>query len=161
MTKVDIKKKQPDWTAAFLSVLQKSGTVRSACEMAGIARNTVYKRREIDPEFDAAWKEAKEDFADSLEERALSRAMSKDDPSDTMVIFMLKAARPEKYRERYDLSGEFKHVDRKEIDIQIRGVLASFGTNEPGSGVVEAGSGGSGAAGQRRALDAGEAPRTP
>lgn len=85
-----------DWTKAFLTTLRKSGNVSQSARSAKIARRTAYARREIDEEFKAAWDEAIEEATDDLEEEARKRAIK---TSDTLLIFLLKANRPGKYRE--------------------------------------------------------------
>jgi hypothetical protein len=56
----------------------------------------VYRHREGDDAFAAAWAQVEDDVSDDLEEEAVRRAK---DGSDTLLIFLLKARRPEKYRE--------------------------------------------------------------
>ncbi len=127
------KKRPPAWQKAFLAALQESGNVRVACEHAQVGRTTVYQRRADDVAFAAAWESALEEAADLLEAEARRRAHDGwEEPvfgsqgagqgsgqigtvrkySDTLLIFLLKGARPEKYRERSDIkvSGEIAKV---------------------------------------------------
>lgn len=90
---------QGEWAPLFLVELRNSGNVRQSCEKAGVGRKTVYEHRDRDPEFAAAWADAVEDACDELEKIARQRATT---VSDTLLIFLLKAHRPERYRERYD-----------------------------------------------------------
>lgn len=94
----------PDWGPAFLERLRSSGNVRFACQAASIGRRTAYDRREADETFKAAWDEAIEDACDALEAAAWQRATGGDSPSDTLLIFLLKAHRPYKYRENINLN---------------------------------------------------------
>lgn len=102
------------WMRAFLTVLADQGVVRVACEAAKIDRSVVYKARETDAVFDQAWQDAIEHAADLLEEEARRRAFvgtmkpvfqgGKEvgrvrEYSDTLMVFLLKGARPDKYRE--------------------------------------------------------------
>lgn len=87
-----------DWSEAFLITLGLTGNVLRSCEAAGVTRQGAYKRRDSDPAFAAAWEAAMEDAADVLEEIAWQRGRAQ---SDTLIIFLLKGLRPEKYRERY------------------------------------------------------------
>lgn len=93
----------PRKRAIFLDNLRKYGSVYFACKQAHIARSTAYDARNAEPEFAAAWEEAKEDGLDLLEATAHKRAHSS---SDTLLIFLLKAGRPEKYRESSTLKLE-------------------------------------------------------
>jgi DNA-binding XRE family transcriptional regulator len=84
------------WQPRFLKAYEELGTVTHAATAAGVARSTVYQVEKNDPEFAAAFEEAREAAADRLERVAIQRA---EETSDTLLIFLLKALRPEKYRE--------------------------------------------------------------
>lgn len=108
----------------FLKVLARTCNVTHAAWSVGISRSRVYDIRKEDAEFAAAWDEAEETAVDSLEGEARRRALEGiDEPvvyqgtistdekgqpvtvkrySDTLLMFLLKAHRPEKYRERFD-----------------------------------------------------------
>lgn len=73
-----------------------------AAKVIDYSRSTPYRWAEKDPEFNAKWRDIAEAFADSLEDRMVSRAW---EGSDVLMIFFLKALRPEKYRERYEHTG--------------------------------------------------------
>ena len=90
-------KNTPKKRALFLGALTEGASVTAACGRAVITRRTVYVWREADPEFAAAWDDAIEAGTDALEDEALRRAKDK---SDTLLIFLLKARRPEKYKDR-------------------------------------------------------------
>lgn len=96
MTQKVTLKKADEWRPIFLLTLRENGNVRAACEQAGISRKTAYQHREASKEFMAQWDEALEDAIDTLEEEARKRATNN---SDTLLIFLLKAHRPDKYRE--------------------------------------------------------------
>lgn len=106
---------------AFLTALRAHGNVSEACAAALIGRQSAYEWRRDDPEFAAAWNEALDEAADTMEREAWRRAVEGTEKpvfgsmgrglgsgevgrireySDTLLIFMLKAARPEKFRER-------------------------------------------------------------
>lgn len=90
----------PAWRETFLDLFTKTGNVMLSAKGAGVGRRTVYEHRERDPEFAAAWKEAEQNAVEVLEAEARRRAMS---TSDVLLIFLLKAHAPEKYRDRLDL----------------------------------------------------------
>ena len=111
-------KGRPIWERAFLSALAEVGVVRYACRSANVDSATVYRRRDVDEEFRDAWAVALEEAADALEEAAVARArdgyvecvVSRNGEirenrkySDLLLIFLLKGARPDKYRERSDV----------------------------------------------------------
>lgn len=110
--------KKGDWKNVFLKALAESGTVTTASKKAKIGRTTAYKVREEDSVFAAAWDEALAEAVDGMEAEAHRRAVegtlkpvyqqgrkvgSIREYSDTLLIFLLKGAKPEKYRERSDV----------------------------------------------------------
>lgn len=111
-------KPTPKKLAQFLDELAASGNVLHTAEMLNLDRRALYRLRKEDAEFAAAWDEAMEQAADALEVEARRRALEGwDEPvfyqgeqtglirkfSDTLLIFLLKGARPEKYRDRQQL----------------------------------------------------------
>lgn len=110
--------------AVFLDFLSKTANVVASCDAAGIPRTTVYRWRKNFDAFRAAWEESQELGTDALEDEAIRRCShgvarkkftGKGDPvmdpetgkqyveldySDTLLIFMLKARRPEKFKDR-------------------------------------------------------------
>lgn len=86
------------WEKAFLAKLRNTSNVRASCEDAGIGRTEVYDHRKNDPVFAALWDAALEEAIDLLEAKAWTNAMKKD--SETSLWNLLKAHRPDKYREQ-------------------------------------------------------------
>lgn len=101
----------------FLSALAKGLSVKAAVEAAGVGRRTPYSLRERDPEFARAWESAFEAGTDAYEDEARRRALEGvPEPitfkgevtgtvqrySDRLLELVLKARRPEKYRERHE-----------------------------------------------------------
>lgn len=110
----------PKKKAAFLEGLIETGNVSEAVRLSGMSRSRVYKLREEDEDFQSAWDEAIEVGIDYLEQAARDRALhGVDEPvfylgkkcghkrkyPDTLTIFLLKGARPEKYRDRHEVTG--------------------------------------------------------
>ncbi len=93
---------------AFLTALRECGNITVAGDLAGIkSRQTVYTWKSQDDVFAASMFDAMTVSGEKLEAEARRRAM---ESSDTLLIFMLKAHFPEKYRERYEVKGEHKHT---------------------------------------------------
>lgn len=107
----------------FLVELAETANVRAATAKTKIARGTWYDLRARDAEFKTKWDEAVELGTCALEDEAVRRAhRGVDKPvfyqgkrcgtvreySDTLLIFMLKARRPEKYRDNssVEISGK-------------------------------------------------------
>jgi hypothetical protein len=107
---------------AFLAELRKHGIISDAARAVGFNRQLFYEWREEDPEFAKAWDDALDEAAGTLEREAWRRAIEGvEEPivgrverdrdgvvahvrkySDSLLTTLLKAHRPEKYRERYE-----------------------------------------------------------
>ena len=112
--KVDAQKRKH----RFIEILATTGNVSYAANAAGWrSRNTAYAQKEKDPDFAKLWEEAIEISMDALEMEARSRALGWNEPiinkegevvghrrvfSDKMMEILLKAHRPEKYREKFE-----------------------------------------------------------
>lgn len=106
-----------EWIPTFLATLRNSGNVRLACQKAGIDRKTAYKWKERSREFREQWQEALDDACDVLEAEAWNRARG---GSDLLLIFLLKAHRPDIYREttRHEVTG----AGGKPIQIKVAAI---------------------------------------
>lgn len=93
---------------AILDALRAGDAIGTACARAGIGRTTLHEWRHGDPELDAAVEDAIEYGTDVLEDVARDRAVR---GSDTLLIFLLKSRRPDKYRERTEqrIVGDDEH----------------------------------------------------
>lgn len=100
-------KTRRDWKPLFLKALDEEGTVSAACLNAGIDRSTAYRARQQDEDFAIAWADTEAIVTDKLERKAVSLALGGD---TRMLEFLLKARRPEAYRDnvRVEHSGTIK-----------------------------------------------------
>jgi transposase-like protein len=85
--------------AAIYKSLSLGNSVAAACRSARINRSTYYRWLDADEEFKKAVADAIEEGTDRLEDEAKRRAMKQ---SDTLIIFLLKARRPDKYKDRVE-----------------------------------------------------------
>lgn len=112
-----------DWHPIFLAELRRTGIIGKACDAAEVDRTTAYRHRDQDEDFATAWREALEYATDTVEAEARRRAVegveepvfgrvARDEDgqigtvrkySDTLTLALLKAHRPELYRDRKDL----------------------------------------------------------
>ena len=101
--------KRRDWRPTFLSVFRQTGIVLLACRAAGISRTQAYRERQRNARFAADWADAETDATETLEAEARRRALT---TSDTLLIFLLKARRPDVYREniRIDVRREAEAI---------------------------------------------------
>ena len=105
----------PEKRAKFLQELAETCNVGESCSRVGIGRQTAYDWRDADPSFKADWDAALERGAIVLEDEAKRRAVQGvEEPvfhrgeicgkvrkySDTLLIFLMKGAMPDKYKER-------------------------------------------------------------
>lgn len=113
--------------AAFLDAFALTGNVSASARAADINRTTAYGWKDDDEAFAAAWEVAEQESIDALELEARRRAyegvrrvrtsggkvvevwdaerdrfvpLIEHEYSDTLMVLLLKAHRPEKYRER-------------------------------------------------------------
>src|SRR5581483_8844510 len=108
----------PDWAPLFLGAISAGYHVTHAARVAGVNPCTPYERRSTDELFRRAWKEASDIGTEYLEEEAARRAFHgtlkpvfhkgvqcgvTHEYSDTLLIFLLKARNPAKYREGVDV----------------------------------------------------------
>ncbi len=115
---------------AFLNEFAQSGHVGNSAAKVPVDRTTVYLWRE-DPEFEKLFELARKRAVTVLEDEAHRRAFSGvDEPvfykgskcgvvrkySDTLLIVLLKANAPEKYRERIENSFD----NSKPLEITVR-----------------------------------------
>lgn len=89
------------WGPAFIAALSDTPNVSHAARLAGVSRQAAYQARESDPAFAAAWDDAVAASVDDLEGRVFDATRTIDNPTAaTLAMFLLKAHRPEKYREK-------------------------------------------------------------
>lgn len=145
----------------FLAHFRALGNVTRACELAGIReRTTVYDWKTADPEFAAAYAAAEIEATEHLEAEAQRRATEglvkkkftrNGDPildpetgehyiereySDTLLIVLLKARAPEKYRERHEVTGKGGGPVQAAIQIEAvdyRAAIAPLAPEDAGS----------------------------
>lgn len=99
----------------FLAGLRDSANVSASARASGVERWKWYRLRHVDSGFADEWTKALEAGIDALEDEAMRRALEGgEEPvfyqgkivgsvrkySDTLLMFMLKARRPERYRDR-------------------------------------------------------------
>lgn len=115
-TKATPEKEATDYAKlVFLTELADAGMVCESAMTAGIDRTTAYRWRERDKEFALWWDQALEMGTEILEREATRRAVrgvtkpiyqggilvgAQQEYSDTLLIFLLKARKPEAYRDR-------------------------------------------------------------
>ena len=115
-------KRTPQRRNKFLKALAEYGIVGTACKAAGIGRTMAFQWRQDDPVFASQWNEAVEQATELLEKEAWRRASEGwEKPvfqngsqvgtireySNTLLIFLLKALRPDRYRDnaKVEISG--------------------------------------------------------
>lgn len=123
-----------DWKPDFLNTLKLGGHVLNAAQVAGVTRQAAYKARQADEKFAVAWADAIEEATETLERVALRRATvgtkrpvfyqgkvvgSISEVSDTLLIFLLKARRPDVYRDNATLQHEHSGAVTRDVVIDI------------------------------------------
>ncbi|MEM7444303.1 MAG: hypothetical protein AAF414_13340 [Pseudomonadota bacterium] len=85
--------------AAFITALEQGYSVTYARKKAGLERAALKEWRAEDAGFAEDWDAAVEAGTDLLEDLARERVAT---GGDSLLMFLLKSRRPEKYRERHD-----------------------------------------------------------
>ena len=134
--------------STFLAEFCKRGNVSQSASVAGVSRKTAYAWREEDPEFAEQWEQALETAIDGLEAEAWRRGQEGyEEPvfhkgevcghitrySDPLLTTLLKAHKPDKYRENIAATVE--------VDARIAGLLALLVPEGQTGPVIEPGSG--------------------
>ena len=131
----------------FLKALAETGIVSAAVEIAGTSRTRVYELRKRNPGFAAGWEDAEERAADALEAEAWRRAVDgvqeplvsggklvRDDDgqpiairrySDALMIALLKARRPERFKDRAVVEHDITDNLADRLDAARRRALAA------------------------------------
>tara|TARA_R110000824_G_scaffold45667_1_gene131941 strand:- start:10937 stop:11470 length:534 start_codon:yes stop_codon:yes gene_type:complete len=86
--------------AVFLAAYEEWGTIKKACEAAGMSRMSYRNWEKADPEFVKHLDLMKQSFAESLESIALDRVKNPDKNrgSDVLLLGLLNANLPAKFR---------------------------------------------------------------
>jgi hypothetical protein len=133
-----------DWRPEFLKALAETGLVIEAAKKAKVGRSTVYDERQRNEEFALKWAEIEEWTTEEMEQEARRRAvLGVEEPiyykgelqgsvrkfSDTLLIFLLKARRPDVYREnvKVEHGGKVKH-EHQVLDEAIEELVEGLGT---------------------------------
>jgi hypothetical protein len=110
---------------AFLAAYAELGTLTHAAGAVGIDRSSHYKWMDTDPEYPALFAAAAAKGKEAMVREARRRAIEGTDKpvyqggklvgtireySDTLLIFLMKGAMPETYRERVDISMDVRTV---------------------------------------------------
>ncbi len=128
---------------AFLAAFAETGVVSYACAAAGCSRQSVYRWRKADPQFEEQFQEAKTVGVELLEFEARRRAKDgvrrvkfyngkplrwknpetgeeevyvEHEYSDVLLMFLLKAAKPEVYRDDYRIDMKAEVANETKID---------------------------------------------
>lgn len=91
----------PDWCQVFLARFAETHNVSDACRLGEISREAAFRHRAQSPAFRQRWTELEEDAVDRLEAELRRRAFVEDDrASHTLLMFLIKAHRPQVYGDR-------------------------------------------------------------
>lgn len=137
---------------AFLKALAETGNVSEAARTARLDRSQAYQIRRQETDFAAAWDAALDTAVDLLESEARSRAVEGvEQPrfhqgricgtvrkySDSLLMFLLRAHRPETFREGRDAGSE--DLDRQlrgakeKLAARLQALAPAAGASDPGA----------------------------
>ena len=106
------------WQHKFLEGLERGLSVTQSCRAAGISRQTAYELRNTDDTFKESWDQALDVAIDVVGNKLRETALA---GKVVAMIFYLKSARPEKYRETRALMSpkELEQSLEKEIEARV------------------------------------------
>ena len=114
--------------ADFLIAYENSlGVLKTACEMSGMCRKTIWEWRKKYPEFDAACHECEEAALDFVESKMFKKIDKGDKGSESLIIFYLKT------------KGKHRgYIEKQEIDMsaKVTGVVVNV-TNQEAAQVLK------------------------
>jgi hypothetical protein len=125
----------------FLTAFAETCTVTHAADAAGIDRRTHYDWLKADQEYAEQFRAAEQSVADSLEAEAIRRARdgverdvyykgevvgTERQLSDTLLIFLLKGHKPDKFKDRHQVTAEVTHHDVSDFDRAVSELLDEF-----------------------------------
>lgn len=130
----------------FLAEYRQVGNITAAADAVGIGRRTHYDWMEQDEAYRLEFEDATDEAADRLEFEARRRAVTGvDEPvgwyqgspggmvkkySDTLLIFLLKGARPAKYRDGYEQVSETAEELARRAKALLAAMEEADGTRE-------------------------------
>lgn len=115
----------------FLTAFREEVTITAAAAKVGVGRSTLYEWRKTDPDFREAWDQVEEEITERLEREAYRRAVEGVDKpifqagkhvgdvrqySDRLLEVLLRARKPEAYRDRVSIADDREAERRREVD---------------------------------------------
>lgn len=148
-----VAKSDDHWDEFLRTLVNYGGNCTRACEICKISREAVYWKRRNDKEFSQRYDEAMEQSTDVLEDEVVRRAFEgvqegvyyqgdrvdlKTVYSDSLIQFMLRSRRPEKYKDRVstdntNLNANVTVEDDDEVMAQLCAKLGAVNPNKKGS----------------------------
>lgn len=134
-TKLTRLQKQEEKKELFLKSYSSKFSIHAVCETVGVDRTTVFRWRENDPKFAEKFNAIDSQITDTLQQRAITRALTDADQSSaTLLIFLLKARLPEVYREKIvhevnlrfanTLIADITLILRKHVPVELSATIA-------------------------------------
>lgn len=124
---------------AFLAAFAKTGSIGLAAKAAKVHRSTHYDWLKEDEDYGAQFESAQDEAVDALEVEARRRAMKgtrrkrfnpktgeaffEFEYSDTLLIFLLKANAPAKYRDRVSLDANVQTNSKIVVELPAKEFL--------------------------------------
>lgn len=142
-----MRQKRTTKKGAFLAAFSKLGNITSASKTAKCSRTEVYRWLKEDADFAASFDTAQTEAMEHLEAEAHRRAVTGTlkpvfhqgvqcgqirEFSDTLLIFLMKAGNPLKYRENkfVEHGGSVGHKHSGEVTLTMQAVLSEVEQNE-------------------------------
>lgn len=138
-------------------LLANGGHVQQACRSVGVSETCMREYAADDPDFQLAWDTVQDTNVERLEAEADRRAMGYEvhEPlsfrgeltgdvkvttqvSDTLLMFRLKALRPEKYRDGPGINKNGPQLSEEELDAALGKMIARRAAKQGAHTIIEA-----------------------
>lgn len=107
---------------AFITAYQQCATITGAAAAVGVHRSQHYSWLDKDPWYVDQFEHAEQSVVDMLESEAVRRAIA---GSDTLLIFLLKGLRPDRYQQRTSVEVK-QHTDAGQLVEQARAKVLQY-----------------------------------
>jgi len=137
MSKTIAESEKKEIKRRFLIAFSRTGVWSHSCERAGVSAAVIRSWLKKDKKFQKKFDQMQEKFVDTLEMVAVQRAVEK---SDTLLLALLKANRPAKYRENVKLDADVKEDKTVKIVFsadEVADMMPNYATGvgvDPGRG---------------------------
>lgn len=118
-----------DWKTRYLELVREKGNFHRTAREVGVDPKTAYRERERDADFDAACMDARQEFADRIEDQMVEDSHLSGNPAGQIV--RLKALRPAEYIEKHAVMSLTANLNELPVTDAVQLLKAMLGATTP------------------------------